>query len=113
MKPHVDRRRLLVGVAGAAGLTLAGCAASPRSPGSTGSALDVGLLLAGRRDDRGFMEAGWRGLERARSLGAWVVTPPSLGVGLLEFHQFDRMVQAGRLAARALLEETGGDFRRR
>ena len=33
----------------------------------------------------------------------WVVTPPTLGVGLLEFHQLDRMVEAGRAAARALL----------
>ncbi len=31
----------------------------------------------------------------ARARGAWVVTPPTLGVGLLEFHQLDRMV-AGR-----------------
>lgn len=62
---------------------------------------------------RTLMISSGGGIERARSLGAWVVTPPSLGVGLLEFHQFDRMVQAGRLAARALLEETGGDFRRR
>ena len=46
----------------------------------------------------------------ARAEGAWVVTPPTLGVGLLEFHQLDRMVQAGRLAARALLEEAGGDL---
>jgi basic membrane protein A and related proteins len=31
----------------------------------------VGALFAGRVDDRGFMEAGWRGLERARTeLGA-------------------------------------------
>ena len=36
----------------------------------------------------------------ARAEGAWVVTPPTLGVGLLEFHQMDRMVQAGRAAAR-------------
>ena len=48
--------------------------------------------------------------ERARAAGAFVITPPSLGVGLLEFHQMDRMVDAGRMAARALLEATGGDF---
>lgn len=48
----------------------------------------------------------------ARSRGAWVVTPPTLGVGLLEFHQLDQMVRAGRLAARALLEATGGDLDR-
>ena len=46
----------------------------------------------------------------ARSHGAWVVTPPTLGVGLLEFHQLDRMVQAGRSAARSLLEQAGGDL---
>ena len=39
-----------------------------------------------------------------------VVTPPTLGVGLLEFHQFDRMVLAGRLAARALLEAMATDI---
>ena len=37
---------------------------------------------------------------RPRS-GAWVVGPASMGVGLLEFHQLDRMVAAGRAAARA------------
>ncbi len=46
----------------------------------------------------------------ARAQGAWVVTPPTLGVGLLEFHQLDRMVLAGRAAARALLEETAGEL---
>ncbi len=46
----------------------------------------------------------------ARAQGAWVVTPPTRGVGLLEFHQLDRMVEAGRTAARALLEEAGGDL---
>jgi hypothetical protein len=33
-----------------------------------------------------------------------------MGVGLLEFHQMDRMVEAGRLAARSLLEATGADL---
>ena len=46
----------------------------------------------------------------ARAQGAWVVTPPTMGVGLLEFHQLDRMVQAGRAAARALLDEAAGDL---
>lgn len=46
----------------------------------------------------------------ARARGAWVVTPPTMGVGLLEFHQLDRMVQAGRVAAHALLDQTGGDL---
>lgn len=48
--------------------------------------------------------------QRAREHGAFVITPPSLGVGMLEFHQLDRMVEAGRLAARALLDATGGDL---
>ena len=49
--------------------------------------------------------------EKARAAGAYVITPPTLGVGLLEFHQLDRMVEAGRHAARGLLEATGGDLR--
>jgi NTE family protein len=48
--------------------------------------------------------------QHARERGAFVITPPSLGVGMLEFHQLDRMVEAGRMAARALLDATGGDL---
>ena len=33
-----------------------------------------------------------------------------MGVGLLEFHQLDRMVGSGRAAARPLLEQAGGDL---
>jgi hypothetical protein len=33
-----------------------------------------------------------------------------MGVGLLEFHQFDQVVRAGRIAARALLDEAGPDL---
>jgi predicted acylesterase/phospholipase RssA len=39
----------------------------------------------------------------AHQQGVVVVTPATLGVGLLEFHQFDRVVESGREAARALL----------
>jgi EmrB/QacA subfamily drug resistance transporter len=49
----------------------------------------------------------------ASARGATVVTPATLGVGLLEFHQMDRMVQAGRDAARALLTEAGPDLSQR
>src|SRR6478735_8906280 len=49
--------------------------------------------------------------DAARARGAWVVGPSSMGVGLLEFHQLDRIVQAGRAAARALLEQASGDLR--
>jgi predicted acylesterase/phospholipase RssA len=51
-------------------------------------------------------------VEKARAAGAYVISPPSLGVGLVEFHQFDRMIEAGRMAARTLLDATGGDLTR-
>lgn len=41
----------------------------------------------------------------AGAAGATVVTPPSLGVGLLEFHQLDVVVEAGLMAGRQLLEQ--------
>jgi predicted acylesterase/phospholipase RssA len=43
----------------------------------------------------------------ARAAGAIIVTPSSMGVGLLEFHQLDRMVESGRQAGRALVEDAG------
>jgi NTE family protein len=46
----------------------------------------------------------------ARAQGAWVLSPSSMGVGLLEFHQLDRMIAAGRAAARNLLEAAEGDL---
>lgn len=49
-------------------------------------------------------------VERARAAGAYIISPPTLGVGLMEFHQMDRMIESGRHAARALLEATGGDL---
>jgi len=49
-------------------------------------------------------------VEVAHRQGAVVLTPDAMGVGLLEFHQFDRMVQAGREAARALLSEGALDL---
>lgn len=49
-------------------------------------------------------------VETARANGAWVISCSGMGVGLLEFHQMDVMVQAGRAAARALLERCGGDL---
>jgi len=50
--------------------------------------------------------------DAARARGAWLVGPSSRGVGLLEFHQLDRMIQSGRAAARALLEQASGDLGR-
>lgn len=53
---------------------------------------------------------GGGGEAEAHRRGAWVITPHSMGVGLLEFHQYDRMIESGRAAARTLLEQTGGDL---
>ena len=47
-------------------------------------------------------------VQAARASGATVITPPPLGVGTLEWHQFDLVVEAGRMAAREMLEQTGG-----
>jgi NTE family protein len=47
-------------------------------------------------------------VQAARESGATVITPPPLGVGTLEWHQFDLVVQAGRMAAREMLDQTGG-----
>ena len=49
-------------------------------------------------------------VQTARESGAFVITPPPLGVGLLEFHQMDLMVEAGRMAAREMLDQAGGQF---
>ena len=49
-------------------------------------------------------------MDAAHRRGAVVITPATLGVGLLEFHQIDRMVLAGREAARALLAEGSLDL---
>jgi len=64
------RRRLGVAAAslGAAPLlaACAGTAGRMQEPSTTARPLTVAALFAGRIDDRGFMEAGWRGLDRAR-----------------------------------------------
>ncbi|HET8561435.1 MAG TPA: MFS transporter [Marmoricola sp.] len=87
-------------------------------------AVNVGLGGNGRpRDDRPprmpvlgetllrTMMIGSAGaVERARAAGAYVISPPSMGVGMLEFHQIDTMIEAGRAATRTLLETTGGDL---
>ena len=43
----------------------------------------------------------------ARASGAFVLTPSTMGAGLLEFHQFDALVEAGLVAGRRLVEEWG------
>lgn len=61
----VQRSRRSLCLATLPALWLAGCSA-PAGP-SRPATLKVGALFAGKRDDRGFMEAGWRGLEQART----------------------------------------------
>lgn len=46
-------------------------------------------------------------VKEAHDAGAIIVSPSSVGVGLLEFHQLDRMVESGRQAGRALVEQAG------
>jgi predicted acylesterase/phospholipase RssA len=46
-------------------------------------------------------------LDRARERAAVMVTPDTRGVGLLEFHQIDRLREAGRAAGRAALDQLG------
>ena len=46
-------------------------------------------------------------VKEAQDAGAIIVSPSSVGVGLLEFHQLDRMVESGRQAGRALVEQAG------
>jgi NTE family protein len=46
-------------------------------------------------------------VEAAQAAGAIVVTPAAMGVGLLEFHQLDTLVQAGLAAGRRLVAESG------
>ncbi|HYN57121.1 MAG TPA: DHA2 family efflux MFS transporter permease subunit [Motilibacterales bacterium] len=49
-------------------------------------------------------------VQGALAHGATVITPPPLGVGTLEWHQLDLVVEAGRMAARRMLEQTGGQL---
>ncbi len=63
-----SRRHFTLAGASLLGLPFAGGCIGPMP---AAQAVSVGGLFAGRIDDRGFMEAGWRGLERARTeLGA-------------------------------------------
>jgi NTE family protein len=73
-----------------------------------------------REDPRlpGFTEALTRALtlgsvdtaEAGRMHASLVITPPSDGVGMLEFHQLDRMRAAGRQAALEALEQAPADL---
>ncbi|MDN5505786.1 MAG: BMP family protein [Comamonas sp.] len=65
----VSRRQWMASAIAVPGLlALTACAGKAQAPGAAaaGSSLVVGGLFAGSRSDKGFMEAGWRGLEKAR-----------------------------------------------
>lgn len=55
-----------VAVPGLLALTACAGRAGVSGPAAPGGSLVVGGLFAGSRSDKGFMEAGWRGLEKAR-----------------------------------------------
>ena len=63
MNPQLSRRHFSLLTASAAAMGLSACApmAATKQP------ISVGALFAGRIDDHGFMESGYRGLERART----------------------------------------------
>ena len=91
----------------AVNITMGGGSGGPR----TGAPRPVRVPALGETLLRTMVIGSGGAVERARAQGAYVVTPATLGVGLLEFHQLDLMVESGRAAARALLERTGGDLR--
>lgn len=65
----LSRRQWLATAVAAPGLlALTGCASKTggAAQAAPASSLVVGGLFAGSRSDKGFMEAGWRGLEKAR-----------------------------------------------
>ena len=67
--PLLSRRQWLASSVAVPGLlALTGCAskAGVSAQAAPASSLVVGGLFAGSRSDKGFMEAGWRGLEKAR-----------------------------------------------
>ena len=63
-KARASRRQFVLGMAGVCATPLLGACAGPAGGSKS---ISVGALFAGRIDDHGFMEAGWRGLERARA----------------------------------------------
>ena len=80
----------------AAGGTSSGRSGPPRMP-----SLPETLM-------RSMLMGGASAAAAARQRAAVVVTPDTRGIGLLEFHQIDRAVEAGRAAGRAAVEALAG-----
>ncbi|MFN8157730.1 MAG: DHA2 family efflux MFS transporter permease subunit [Candidatus Nanopelagicales bacterium] len=76
-------------------------------PGATSAERPVRIPSLGETLVRTLFIGSGGAVEAAHRAGAVVVTPSTAGVGLLEFHQLDRMVESGRAAGRALLDEAG------
>ncbi|MEO6413828.1 MAG: MDR family MFS transporter/patatin-like phospholipase family protein [Pedococcus sp.] len=84
-----------MGGSGPARSTVGGPPRPPRTPALGETLLRTMLIGSG-----GAVEA-------AQAAGAIVVTPAAMGVGLLEFHQLDTLVEAGLAAGRRLVAESG------
>ncbi len=92
----------------AVNISMGGGATRREGPGSaTASPTRVRVPALGETLLRSVFIGSAGAAEAARAAGALVVTPSSQGVGLLEFHQLDQMVESGRAAGRALLAEAG------
>ncbi len=79
----------------------------PEGPGAATAPRPVRTPALGETLMRSLFIGSAGGVDAAAAAGAVVVTPSSMGVGLLEFHQLDRMVESGRAAGRAVLEQYG------
>ncbi|HTY73887.1 MAG TPA: DHA2 family efflux MFS transporter permease subunit [Actinomycetes bacterium] len=85
-----------------------GTGGSPTRPASGDTSETAGTVRVptlGETLMRTIFIGSGRALAQAQAAGAVVVTPSTRGVGLLEFHQLDRMVESGRAAARAVLDQ--------
>ncbi len=76
-------------------------------PGATAAERPVRIPSLGETLIRTLFIGSGGAVEAAHGAGAVVVTPSTAGVGLLEFHQLDRMVESGRAAGRTLLDQAG------
>ena len=92
----------------AVNIAMGGGAPRSEGPGAVAAPRPVRVPALGETLMRTIFIGSAGAVETARAAGAVVVTPSTQGVGLLEFHQLDRMVESGRAAGRALLEQ-GGD----
>jgi NTE family protein len=91
----------------AVNIAMGGGAPRSEGPGAAAAPRPVRVPALGETLMRTIFIGSAGAVETARAAGAVVVTPSTQGVGLLEFHQLDRMVESGRAAGRALLEQAG------